>query len=260
MNGAQLEMQLKYRLNVRTPWVFPAVGALLLLGLTACSSTTLSLERASSEAPAFHGWQHMALPGKAATVYLPVHVAGREAMEVQALSSASLLRRKLGIASEDLGQIRFSWRVPALMPTADLARRDSADSVVRVVLSFEGDRSQFSPRDSMLSELVQVMTGDPLPYATLMYVWCPTREAGSVITNPRTGRIRKLVVESGPARLNQWLDYERDIRADYRKVFGEEPGRLIGVAIMTDSDNTQSQARAWYGPVELDGAMLARHP
>ena len=39
----------------------------LLLGLTACSSTTSSLERASSEALAFHGWQHMSLPGKAAT-------------------------------------------------------------------------------------------------------------------------------------------------------------------------------------------------
>ena len=27
------------------------------------------------------------------------------------------------------------------------------------------------------------------------------------------GRIRKLVLESGPARLNRWLDYERDIAA-----------------------------------------------
>ncbi len=68
------------------------------------------------------------------------------------------------------------------------------------------------------------------------------------------------MVESGPARLSQWLDYERDARVDDRKVFGEEPGKLIGVAIMTDSDNTQSQARAWYGPVGLDGALLARHP
>ncbi len=146
------------------------------------------------------------------------------------------------------------------MPAADLARRDKADAVVRVVLSFEGDRSRLTARDHMLSELVQLMTGEPLPYATLMYVWCPTRETGSVITNPRTDRIRKLVVESGPARLNQWLDYERDIRTDYRKVFGEEPGKLVGVAIMTDSDNTQSQARVWYGPVELEGALLARHP
>lgn len=255
-------MRWRYTRGAGALGVFPAFGAiaLLLLGLTACSSTPSSLERASSEVSAFHGWQHMPLPGKTATAYLPVHVAGREAMEVQALSSASLLRRKLGIAPEDLGQIRFSWRVPVLMLTADLARRDRADSVVRVVLSFEGDRSSLSARDHMLSELLQLMTGEPLPYATLMYVWCPTRETGSVITNPRTARIRKLVVESGPTRLNQWLDYERDIRADYRRVFGEEPGRLIGVAIMTDSDNTQSQARAWYGPVELDEALLARQP
>ena len=88
------------------------------------------------------------------------------------------------------------------MPAADLARRDTADSVVRVVLSFEGDRFRLSSRDHMLSELVQLMTGGPLPYATLMYVWCTTRETGSVITNPRTERIRKPV--PGTARWN-WM-------------------------------------------------------
>ncbi len=237
------------------------VIAFMLLTLTACSSPgPLSGQDSTREVPAFHGWQHLRLPGKLATAYMPVRYGERDALEVQAKSSASLLRLKLGIEPGDLGGLRFSWNVPALMPMADLARRDRADSVVRVVLSFDGDRSRLSTRDHILSELVQLMTGEPLPYATLMYVWCPIREAGSVITNPRTERIRKLVVESGPARLNQWLDYERDIRADYRKVFDEEPGRLIGVAIMTDSDNTQSQARAWYGPVELDGALQARHP
>jgi hypothetical protein len=179
---------------------------------------------------------------------------------VQAYSSASLLRRKQDIESQHLGRIRFSWKVPSLIAEADLARRETADGVVRVVLSFDGDRSRFSARDHLLSELVQLMTGEPLPYATLMYVWCPTRETASVITNPRTDRIRKLVVEAGTARLNQWLDHARDVRADFRKVFDEEPGKLIGVAIITDSDNTQSQVRAWYGPVELDGALLAAQP
>jgi hypothetical protein len=69
-----------------------------------------------------------------------------------------------------------------------------------------------------------------------------------VIVNPRTDRIRKLVVESGRGNLNQWLDYERDIRADYEKAFGEAPGALVGIGIMTDSDNTRSSAKAWYGP------------
>jgi hypothetical protein len=84
-----------------------------------------------------------------------------------------------------------------------------------------------------------------------MYVWCNTRAPGTVIVNPRTDRIRKLVVESGAQHLNQWLDYERDIRADFEKAFGEAPGALVGIGIMTDSDNTQAQTRAWYGPLQL---------
>jgi hypothetical protein len=95
-----------------------------------------------------------------------------------------------------------------------------------------------------------------MPYATLMYVWCNRREPGTVIRNPRTERIRKLVVESGPRRLNRWLEYERDIRADYERAFGEKPGALVGIAIMTDSDNTRSRAQAWYGPVRFVPASL----
>jgi hypothetical protein len=57
--------------------------------------------------------------------------------------------------------------------------------------------------------------------------------------------------------LNQWLDYERDIRADYEKAFGEAPGALVGIGIMTDSDNTRSSTTAWYGPVQLGAAPQA---
>ncbi|MBM3398271.1 MAG: DUF3047 domain-containing protein, partial [Betaproteobacteria bacterium] len=70
--------------------------------------------------------------------------------------------------------------------------------------------------------------------------------------NPRTDRIRKLAVESGDARLDQWLSYTRNIRADFEKAFGEAPGALLGVALMTDTDNTRSTTRAWYGNVRLD--------
>jgi Protein of unknown function (DUF3047) len=132
-----------------------------------------------------------------------------------------------------------------------MADRYAEDSVVRVILSFEGDRSKFSAKNRMLSELSLTLTGEEMPYATLMYVWCNTRPVGSIITNPRTDRIRKLVVESGAQGLGQWLDYERDIRADFVKAFGEEPGALTGIALMTDTDNTQSHATAWYGPIHF---------
>lgn len=244
-----------------------ALAVLLLLG--ACAShapgpaaeVTASPWAVASTRPAVvpgaRGWQHHPFPGKQSTQFSYTRKDGRDAMAVTAVSSASMLRKPLRIEPAELGHVRFSWHVPALIAEADLALRDTDDSPVRVVLAFDGDRSAFTPRNAMLSELSRTLTGEPMPYATLMYVWCNRRAPGSVVFNPRTDRIRTLVVESGESRLNQWLDYERDIRADFEKAFGEQPGALIGIGIMTDSDNTRSQARAWYGPLQLAPGRVA---
>jgi len=202
-------------------------------------------------------WEHRAFPGKKSTQFHYERKDGRDTVAARSEASASMLRRQTRVEPQDLGHVRFSWLVPELIPGADMARRDAEDAPVRIVLAFDGDRTRLSPRDAMLSELARTLTGEEMPYATLMYVWCNDRQPGTVIHNPRTDRIRKLVVESGANRLNHWLEYERDVRADYERVFGEKPGALIGVAIMTDSDNTQSHARAWYGPVSLVGAPAA---
>lgn len=196
-------------------------------------------------------WKHYALPGKRPSQFRYVRKDGRDAMAATSQSSASMLRKEVRIEPAELAAVRFSWKVPELIAQADMALREADDSPVRVVLMFEGDRSKFSPKNAMLSELARALTGEELPYATLMYVWCNTRPAGSVILNPRTDRIRKLVVESGAGKLHQWVDYERNIRADYKAAFGEEPGALVGIGIMTDSDNTRSQTKSWYGPVTV---------
>ncbi len=202
-------------------------------------------------------WQHLEFPGKAATQFSYVRKDGRHAMAATAVSSASMLRRRLHVAAQDLGSVKFSWKVPELIAQADLATRDKADSPVRVVLAFEGDRAKFSAKNTMLSELSHALTGEPLPYATLMYVWSNTRAPGTVIVSARTDRIRKLVVESGAQNLNQWLDYERDIRSDFERAFNEPPGALIGIGIMTDSDNTHTSTRAWYGQLQLAAGELS---
>lgn len=200
-------------------------------------------------------WQHQTFPGKTPNRFRYVRQDGRDAMSAVSSGSASLLRYQVRIEPDQLDRVRFSWKVPELMAAADLASREADDAPVRVILAFDGDRSRFSPRDTLLAELVRTLTGEPMPYATLMYVWCNRREAGTVIRSPRTDRIRKLVVQSGPQQLGRWLDYERDIRADFEAAFGEAPGALIGVAIMTDTDNTKSATRAWYGPVQFGPSM-----
>ncbi|MEJ5992304.1 DUF3047 domain-containing protein [Ramlibacter sp. PS3R-8] len=203
-------------------------------------------------------WQHKTFPGKTASRFRYARLDGRDTISAHAEGSVSMLRQSVRIEPTDLARVRFSWKVPGLIPLADMALRDKDDAPVRVVLAFEGDRSRLSARDSALSDLARALTGEEMPYATLMYVWCNQREPGSVIVNSRTDRVRKLVVESGPRRLNQWLEYERDISADFERAFGEKPGALVGIAIMTDSDNTRSSTQAWYGLVRFVPENAAR--
>ncbi len=201
-------------------------------------------------------WKPHFFPGKQATHFSHGAHAGRHGIYAQADASASMLRKVMRLEPAELGTMQFSWLVPALIDGANMAVRELDDSPVRVVLAFEGDRSRFSAKNASLSELAHMLTGEPLPYATLMYVWSNQHIPGSVIINPRTDRVRKLVVESGSGRLNRWLDYERNIHADFEKAFGEAPGALVSVALMTDTDNTRSAAQAWYGPVNIFQARV----
>ena len=240
--------------------------ALFLSGcLSACSVLSPPQQAVSGPSPAplqqlplhFNAqdksqWEKLVLPGKPRTNYKLERQPQGYALQAQADASASMLRQRVRIAPERLGRVSFDWQVERLIPGADMGQRDTEDSPVRLILVFEGDRQQFSPKNAMLSELSHSLTGEPMPYATLMYVWCNQCPPESVIVNPRTDRIRKLAVESGPGRVGQWLSYSRDIRADFEKAFGEAPGALLGVGLMTDTDNTRSTTRAWYGQVRLD--------
>ena len=241
-------------------------GVLAALFLSACATTEQAADSApdistsawarlsqadgvATEKPS--QWLHFTLPGKQPNTYRPAKHDGRDAVRVQSDAAISVVRQRVLVPPHELGSIKFSWKVPQLIATADLAVRELSDSPVRLVLAFDGDRSRFSAKNSMLSELSHVLTGEPMPYATLMYVWCNQCARESVIHNTRTDRIQKIAIESGSKNLNQWLDYERDIRADFQKDFGEAPGTLVGIGIMTDTDNTRSAASAWYGKVQL---------
>lgn len=192
------------------------------------------------------------MPGKTPGTVTPVWFEGREALRVHVPTALSLVRQPTRVPPEALRTVQFSWWVPRLIEGADLSDRDQADSPVRLVLAFDGDRSRLPPKHKMMSELSRSLTGEELPYAMLMYVWSNHAPLESVIHSRRTDRIRKLVVDSGSTQLGRWREHRRDIRADFERAYGEPPGALIGVGVMSDTDNTQTDHQVWYGPVRLD--------
>ena len=200
---------------------------------------------------AFEGWLPRPMPGKRWADFQPVVQDGVVGLQLQANGTLSLLHRVVDPPRTNVQRVAWSWWLGTELSEADLAQADISDSPVRLLLAFDGDRDRLTGRQAMASELVRLLTGHELPFATLTYVWTRQYAPGTVLHNPRSDRIRYLVVEQGPARLGRWLSYERDIQADYRNAFGEAPGPLVGVGLMTDTDNTQASTRVVYGPVTL---------
>ena len=220
-----------------------------MLLIAGCASTGLATPPAREEV--MTGWQEFVLPGKRGTHYRAAWEGTRPVVHARAEASASMLRRRLRVEREALGTIEFSWRVTTLVRGADLTDVDASDSAVRVVLAFDGDRGRLSARNRMLFDLAEAVSGEAPPFATLMYVWDNKLAPETVIHSGRSDRVRKIVLESGPERRDRWLHYRRDVVADFRRAFGEDPGALTGVALMTDADNTRASAEAWYGEVTL---------
>lgn len=196
-------------------------------------------------------WRPLALPGKRETHYAAASKDGRMCWHARAQSSASMLRRPVASRPVEGLFAEFSWWVPEVIAGADLARAESSDSPARVAFAFGGDIASLPTRTRMQFQMAEMLTGEAPPYATLMYVWANDAPLETLFHSARTDRIRKIVVESGTRHLRSWRSYRRNLALDFRRAFGEAPGPLIAIGLMTDADNTGSTAEAWYGDVTV---------
>jgi len=97
-----------------------------------------------------------------------------------------------------------------------------------------------------------------IPTRALDYVWASTVETSTVLPNPFTDWVQMTPVESGSTKVWMWVREQRDIQADYREAFGEDPPPINGIAIMTDADNTGGAATAYYGDIVVQKQPRAK--
>ena len=196
------------------------------------------------------GWRPWTLSKfKKPTEYHLVDYDGRTVVRARATNSASGLAHPLSLEPDRYPLLQWQWKVTGLISKADNTRRNAEDSPVRVVVSFDGDLDSLPLDDRIFFDNVRLMTGQQLPYATLMYIWENRAQRDTVIPNTHTTRVKMIVAESGRDKVGTWQEVVRNVKEDYRRAFGEEPGRITSVAIMTDTDNTGEFAHAYYGDI-----------
>jgi hypothetical protein len=193
---------------------------------------------------------------------LQVHA---ERVEVGRFSGASLdgwAPRKL--AGETQYRLRSDGPSVALYARSEgtasgLYRETKVDLFVSPVLHWswrvdrpvDGTNERSRAGDDYAARVYVVFGRGLLPWhmRAINYVWSSREPAGSVWPNAFTSNAWMIAVRSGSGDTGRWHHEARDVLSDYRRLFGEDPPEVSAVAIMTDTDNTQLAAEAWYGDI-----------
>lgn len=198
------------------------------------------------------GWMPMVIfKNKNRTDYRLVTERDRTVLRAFSSNASSGLMQRVSIDPQEQPWLHWQWKISTLGEHIAHAQELMEDTPARIILGFDGDKESLSFSEQILFETAKLLTGHDFPYATLMYEWHGKEPAGTIRHSKRSSRIRHVVVENGTDSVGKWREFERNIIEDFERAYGEKPGRLIGVGILTDSDYTGESVETWYGDIRL---------
>lgn len=174
------------------------------------------------------GWETESFKGQ--THYRLVKKDGDTVLHARADNAASGLGKRISIDLTETPWLRWRWQPEQMHAGLEETRQDQDDYTARIYV---------------------VKSGGWLPWRAraIAYVWAVGQPLGSDWPNAYSDRVRMLAVQSGPPEAAGWHWQQRNVREDFRRLFGEDVTQIDGVALMTDADNSGGRASAWYADI-----------
>jgi hypothetical protein len=198
---------------------------LLLIAFTAGPSGAAEVPLARFTQSDLSGWSDKAFKGKTDYSFAD------GGLKAHSAKGASGKIKKISIDTRSYPRLSWSWRIDHTLRHEDVTRKSGDDFAARVYVIF--------PRTFFWR------------MRAINYVWSAKMPKGSHAPSPHTGNAVSVAVESGDAKAGNWVFEERNVYEDYKRIFGEEPPLLGGIAVMTDTDDTKEETTAWYGDITL---------
>ena len=197
-------------------------------------------------------WRPLTFKNIAAkTMYSIVRDGERYVLKAESHAAASGLIRPLDLDPQVYQIVTWRWKVENVLTKGDERHKEGDDYAARLFVAF-----QYTPERARVWERAQygvykLLYGTYPPERVINYIWANHLLKGEAIASSYAARNFMVAVESGPEHVGQWMSEERNVTEDYRRLFGQEPPRIAGVALMTDTDNTGESAVAYYDDIRL---------
>jgi hypothetical protein len=169
-------------------------------------------------------WKVRGDQDEAQTIYRVMEEGGNRFLHAQAQHQAIQIGLPQVFSPQEFPLLCWRWRISQLPPEGDERRKETHDSAAGVYVIFD----------------------NPIFPRIIKYVWSSTVPVGTRLQNPLYWRAQMVVVESGPSGLGEWRPETVNFYQDYKTLFGVEPGKVLGIGLMTSSSFTKSVAIADY--------------
>jgi len=174
------------------------------------------------------GWDTKTFRGT--TEYELVEEQGRRAVRAVSRGTASGRYKRIRVDLTQTPYLHWSWKIERVLTGNDETVKAGDDYAARVYVVFSTGPFFWNTR-------------------AVNYVWASSQPPGATWPNAFTANAQMLALRSGNHHAGRWVDERRNVRADYRRLFGADIRYVEAVAIMTDTDNTKGSATAYYGDI-----------
>ena len=175
------------------------------------------------------GWEHKSFKGE--TRYKLQALDGVVVLNADSRAAGSGLFKEQRIDLEKTPFINWSWRIVNRLSGLNEQSKAGDDYPARIYVVVKGGLAFWQTK-------------------AINYVWTGSTAKDTVWPNAFAGDHAMMLALRGPeAPLNVWYREKRNVKADLKKLFGEDLRFIDAVALMTDTDNSGGQVSAFYGDI-----------
>ena len=210
---------------------FPAVfllPLLIFLSASALYAEQSLIKVGDFSSGSLQGWEEKEFLGQ--TKYTLVDSDNVRVLKADSSKTASGLFLEQEIDLRKTPYLNWSWKIDNTLGDLNEQSKPGDDYPARIYVVKKGGIAFWTTR-------------------ALNYVWASTTPAGTSWPNAFTDNAMMTAVRSGNGQVGTWVHEKRNIREDYKRLFGKEIDTIDAVALMTDTDNAGGQATAWYGDI-----------
>jgi hypothetical protein len=189
------------------------------------------------------GWRHFEFAGERANQF-----SGHEdgIIEVVSTDSISALYLPISVDLAETPCLAWSWRVDEAMPANDLRHRDTDDRPISIFVAFPFNAERASFWERLVRVFVELARGRDAPGRVISYSWGGIGRQGEIQPSPYLQSAGGIVLlRPGDASNAVWFDEQVNIAADYVRIFEDPADHPMHVALLADSDSTNSRAHVF---------------